>query len=135
LTNPPPWRERIGRFDLVIPSMRLRFPAATATGWDPVRIASAGIVLMKRLGYANLWRKGGDWGMPSRSRMVCSTSGIARQHTSMRRLSQRRFKGAPVGGPPPSGLSPTNNTRTTSWTFLQARLAYALEMANRPQTL
>ena len=34
----------------------------TATGWDPVRIARAWTVLMKRLGYTRYVAQGGDWG-------------------------------------------------------------------------
>ena len=34
----------------------------TATGWDPIRVARAWIVLMKRLGYKRFVAQGGDWG-------------------------------------------------------------------------
>lgn len=34
----------------------------TATGWDPERIASAWITLMRRLGYEHFVAQGGDWG-------------------------------------------------------------------------
>ena len=34
----------------------------TTTGWDPIRIARAWIMLMKRLGYAKFVAQGGDWG-------------------------------------------------------------------------
>src|ERR1043165_9513783 len=49
---------------LVIPSMPgYGFPAKpTAPGWDPVHIARAWIVLMKRLGYKKFVAQGGDWG-------------------------------------------------------------------------
>ena len=51
-------------FDLVIPSMPgYGFSGKpTTTGWDPDRIASAWIVLMKRLGYTRFVAQGGDWG-------------------------------------------------------------------------
>ena len=51
-------------FDLVIPSMPgYGFSGKpTTTGWDPVRIARAWIVLMKRLGYTRFVAQGGDWG-------------------------------------------------------------------------
>src|ERR1700733_3733046 len=51
-------------FDLVIPSIPgYGFSGKPAsTGWDPVRIASAWIVLMKRLGYTRFVAQGGDWG-------------------------------------------------------------------------
>ena len=34
----------------------------TTTGWGPVRIARAWVVLMKRLGYTKFVAQGGDWG-------------------------------------------------------------------------
>src|SRR6266487_4419831 len=51
-------------FDLVIPSLPgYGFSGKpTTTGWDPIRIARAWIVLMKRLGYTRLVAQGGDWG-------------------------------------------------------------------------
>src|SRR6184192_387387 len=51
-------------FDLVIPSLPgYGFSGKpTTTGWDPVRIARAWIVLMKRLGYTRFVAQGGDWG-------------------------------------------------------------------------
>ena len=51
-------------FDLVIPSLPGHGFSAkpTATGWDPVRIARAWVVLMKRLGYTRFVAQGGDWG-------------------------------------------------------------------------
>ena len=51
-------------FHLVIPSMPgYGFSGKPATtGWDPVRIARAWVVLMKRLGYTRYVAQGGDWG-------------------------------------------------------------------------
>src|SRR4029077_16878895 len=51
-------------FHLVIPSIPgYGFsPEPTVLGWDPVRIANAWIVLMKRLGYGQFVAQGGDWG-------------------------------------------------------------------------
>src|SRR5919202_5105127 len=51
-------------FHLVIPSLPGHGFSAkpTATGWDPVRIARAWVVLMKRLGYDRFVAQGGDWG-------------------------------------------------------------------------
>ena len=53
-------------FHLVIPSMPgYGFSGKpTTTGWEPVRIAGAWIVLMKRLGYTKFVAQGGDWGSP-----------------------------------------------------------------------
>ena len=51
-------------FDVVIPSLPgYGFSGKpTATGWDPIRIARAWTVLMKRLGYTRYVAQGGDWG-------------------------------------------------------------------------
>ena len=51
-------------FDVVIPSLPgYGFSGKpTVTGWDPIRIARAWVVLMKRLGYARFVAQGGDWG-------------------------------------------------------------------------
>jgi len=51
-------------FHLVIPSLPgYGFSGKPATaGWDPLRVARAWVVLMKRLGYAQFVSQGGDWG-------------------------------------------------------------------------
>src|ERR671925_883063 len=51
-------------FHVVIPSLPGHGFSAkpTATGWDPVRIARAWVVLMNRLGYTQFVAQGGDWG-------------------------------------------------------------------------
>src|SRR5260221_2630645 len=51
-------------FHLVIPSMPgYGFSGKpTSTGWDPIRIARAWIVLMKHLGYTRYVAQGVDWG-------------------------------------------------------------------------
>ena len=51
-------------FHVVIPSLPGHGFSAkpTATGWDPVRIARAWVVLMNRLGYTEFVAQGGDWG-------------------------------------------------------------------------
>jgi len=51
-------------FDVVIPSLPgYGFSGKpTETGWDPIRIARAWVVLMKRLGYNRFVAQGGDWG-------------------------------------------------------------------------
>ena len=51
-------------FDVVIPSLPGHgfSGAPTVAGWDPIRIARAWIVLMKRLGYTRFVAQGGDWG-------------------------------------------------------------------------
>ena len=51
-------------FDLVIPSLPGHGFSSkpTVTGWDPIRIARAWVVLMQRLGYTRYVAQGGDWG-------------------------------------------------------------------------
>src|SRR6478752_6787168 len=51
-------------FHLVIPSLPGHGFSAkpSSTGWDPVHIAQAWVVLMKRLGYDRFVAQGGDWG-------------------------------------------------------------------------
>src|SRR3989441_5143303 len=51
-------------FDVVTPSLPgYGFSGKpTTTGWDPIRIARAWTVLMKRLGYTRFVAQGGDWG-------------------------------------------------------------------------
>ena len=74
LTNPTAHGgTRVGRLrrrDSVIAGLWV-FGKPTALGWDPVRIARAWIVLMKRLGYTRYVAQGGDWGTPSPSRWRC----------------------------------------------------------------
>jgi Epoxide hydrolase N terminus len=57
-------------FDIVIPSLPGHGFSGkpTATGWDPIRIARAWTVLMKRLGYTRYVAQGGDWGNAVRSK-------------------------------------------------------------------
>src|SRR5580765_726978 len=51
-------------FHVVVPSLPGHGFSAkpTTTGWDPIRIARAWVVLMKRLGYTRFVAQGGDWG-------------------------------------------------------------------------
>src|SRR5690349_18303184 len=51
-------------FDVIIPSIPgYGFSGKPTTlGWEPIHIAKAWIVLMKRLGYKKFVAQGGDWG-------------------------------------------------------------------------
>src|SRR3954447_17592213 len=65
LTNPTAHGGRPSdAFDIVIPSLPGHGFSGkpTATGWGPIRIARAWIVLMQRLGYTRFVAQGGDWG-------------------------------------------------------------------------
>jgi len=127
-------------FDLVIPSMPgYGFSAKpTAPGWGPVQIAKAWIVLMKRLGYRKFVAQGGDWGA-----LITDFIGaeappeLAGIHTNMAGAVPGEIDKAALGGAPaPAGLSAdeAHAYERLSY-FYKHGLGYAIEMANRPQTL
>src|SRR5580658_5690381 len=127
-------------FHLVIPSIPgYGFSARpTTAGWDNVRTASAWVVLMKRLGYAQFVAQGGDLGAG-----VCTA--MAKQappellgiHTNFPgTIPPDIAKALQCGDPPPSGLSADENRAYRQLTVLFAkRRAYAQMMATRPQAL
>src|SRR5206468_10786411 len=73
-------------FDVVIPSLPgYGFSGKpTALGWDPIRIARAWIVLMKRLGYKRYVAQGGDWGNAVTEQLaLLQPAGLIGIHTNM----------------------------------------------------
>jgi pimeloyl-ACP methyl ester carboxylesterase len=127
-------------FDVVIPSLPGHgFSAApAATGWDPIRIARAWTVLMKRLGYTRYVAQGGDWGNAVTEQMaLLAPPGLVAIHTNMPATVPADIeKALQGGGPPPSGLSPDEKHAWDQLAFFYKHgLAYAQEMSNRPQTL
>src|SRR4051794_18733752 len=73
-------------FHLVIPSIPgYGFSGKPiTTGWDPVRIARAGVVLMKRFGYRGYVAQGGDGGNAvTEKRALLSPPGLLPIHTNM----------------------------------------------------
>ena len=127
-------------FHLVIPSLPGHGFSAkpTATGWDPIRTARAWIVLMNRLGYTRYAAQGGDWGNAVTEQMALQKPpGLVGIHTNMpATVPDDVAKALQVGGPSPAALSPEEKRAYDELdTFYKHGLGYAIEMANRPQTL
>jgi pimeloyl-ACP methyl ester carboxylesterase len=127
-------------FDVVIPSLPGHGFSGKpgATGWDPIRIARAWTVLMKRLGYTRFVAQGGDWGKAVTEQMALQAPpeliGI---HTNMpATVPDDIAKALQFSTPPPSGLSADEQHAWDQLDFFYKHgLGYAQEMANRPQTL
>ncbi|MDR6759450.1 pimeloyl-ACP methyl ester carboxylesterase/predicted ATPase [Mycoplana sp. BE70] len=127
-------------FDVVIPSLPGHgFSGKPADlGWDPVRIARAWTVLMKRLGYDRYVAQGGDWGDAVTEQMaLLAPPELIGIHTNMpATVPDEIQKALNAGGPPPSGLSPDERQAYDQLDFFYKNgLSYALEMSKRPQTL
>jgi len=141
LTNPTAHGGQAGdSFDLVIPSLPgYGFSGKpTSTGWDPIRVARAWIVLMKRLGYAKFVAQGGDWGNAVTEQMaLLGAPELIGIHTNMPATVPDDINKAALGGAPaPAGLSDEEKQAYDQLAyFYKHGLGYANEMANRPQTL
>jgi pimeloyl-ACP methyl ester carboxylesterase len=127
-------------FDVVIPSLPgYGFSGKpAATGWDPIRVARAWIVLMKRLGYTRFVAQGGDWGNAVTEQMaLLAPPELIGIHTNMPATVPPDIdKAALAGAPAPSGLSADEAHAYEQLAyFYKHGLGYAGEMANRPQTL
>jgi len=127
-------------FHLVIPSMPgYGFSGKpTTTGWDPVHIARAWAVLMKRLGYTKFVAQGGDWGA-----LITDAMGALAPPELLGIHLNWPFtvppdidKAVRTGNPLPSDLSADERRACEQLDFFYKKgLGYALEMATRPQTL
>jgi pimeloyl-ACP methyl ester carboxylesterase len=141
LTNPVAHGGRAeDSFDLVIPSLPgYGFSGKpTTTGWDPIRVAKAWIVLMKRLGYTKFVAQGGDWGNAVTEQMaLLGAPELIGIHTNMPATVPPEIdKLAFADAPPASDLSGEEKHAYEQLAyFYKHGLGYANEMANRPQTL
>ena len=127
-------------FHLVIPSLPAHGFSGkpTETGWDPIRIARAWVVLMKRLGYTEFVAQGGDWGNAVTEQLaLLKPPGLLGIHTNMpATVPPDVSKALASGGPEPSGLSAEEKKAYEILKhFFATGVGYANEMANRPQTL
>ena len=127
-------------FDVIIPSLPgYGFSGKPdVTGWDPIHIAKAWIVLMNRLGYTRFVAQGGDWGNAVTEQMaLLQPPGLIGIHTNMPATVPADVATAlQFGQPPPSGLSADEKAAWDQLDFFYKHgLGYAQEMANRPQTL
>lgn len=127
-------------FDVVIPSLPGHgfSEKPSSTGWDPVRIARAWTVLMKRLGCARYVAQGGDWGNAVTEEMaLLAPPELLGIHTNMpATVPDDIAKALDSGGPAPSGLSADEQHAYDQLDyFYKHGLGYAQEMSHRPQTL
>lgn len=127
-------------FHLVIPSLPGYGYSGkpTTTGWDPVHIARAWVVLMKRLGYTRFVAQGGDWGAVIVDQMgVQAAPELLGIHTNMPGIFPNDIdKAAFSGAAAPSGLSVDEKVAYERLQFVyQKGIAYGFQMGLRPQTL
>jgi pimeloyl-ACP methyl ester carboxylesterase len=127
-------------FHVVIPNMPgYGFSGKpTTTGWDPVRIARAWTVLMKRLGYTRFVAQGGDWGGQVVHEMgVQAPPELIGIHTNFpKAVPPDASRAMQIGAPAPAGLSDEERGQFERLkVFFAKGIAYALEMGLRPQTL
>jgi pimeloyl-ACP methyl ester carboxylesterase len=141
LTNPTAHgASEADAFHLVIPSLPgYGFSGKpTAPGWNPIRIARAWATLMQRLGYTQYVAQGGDWGNAVSELMVLQEPpGLLGIHTNMAATVPANIsKALTFHEAPPADLTAEERKAWDQLDFFYKKgLGYALEMANRPQTL
>jgi pimeloyl-ACP methyl ester carboxylesterase len=140
LTNPIAYGgSAADAFDVVIPSMPgYGFSGKpTTTGWDPVRIARAWTVLMKRLGYPRFVAQGGDWGALVTEQMgVQAPPGLLGIHINLPSAVPAEIAQALASHAPPPGLSADESRAFERLdAFLGHGLSYAQQMATHPVAL
>jgi pimeloyl-ACP methyl ester carboxylesterase len=135
-------------FHVVIPNMPgYGFSGKpSATGWGPIRIGSAWVELMRRLGYTQFVAAGGDWGGVVVEVMAGGRDAPAPTepappellgiHTNFPGVIPPEIdKAIQTGGPLPPDLSDDERRTTEQLAFLYQHVAYGAEMGSRPQTL
>jgi pimeloyl-ACP methyl ester carboxylesterase len=127
-------------FHLVIPSIPgYGFSGKpTTTGWDPSRIGSAWVELMKRLGYSRFVAQGGDWGgMITDAMGKLAPPELLGIHLNwVFAVPAEIDKAIQTGGALPANLSPDEKHACEQIASAYKKgLGYAIEMSNRPQTM
>jgi pimeloyl-ACP methyl ester carboxylesterase len=126
-------------FDIVIPSMPgFGFSGKpTSGGWNPGRIATAFVTLMKRLGYEKFFAQGGDWGgMITDLMAVQSPDNLLGIATNFpvgvpAEIEKAAFSGAPA----PSGLSAEEKRAYDQISTFTSDFILQIMMGKRPQSL
>jgi pimeloyl-ACP methyl ester carboxylesterase len=127
-------------FDVVIPSLPgYGFSAKpTAPGWNPVRIAQAWDVLMKRLGYASYVAQGGDVGSVVTDAIGrLAPNGLKGIHINLFLSGPPELRAAIASGAPaPAALTDEEKADYQRRQRIQATgFGYLIEQVNRPETI